>query len=107
MMQITNYNHCHIDIAYARLTYIVLFLYIYIALLTAHTNQKRFQCERPREKRVHVSRVLRSYALISRNKSCIYSHCKRVVVAIRLNSHIGRKRIVVKGEKAILKATTV
>jgi len=30
---------------------IVLYLYIYIALLTVHTNQKRFQCERPREKR--------------------------------------------------------
>src|SRR6218665_635141 len=30
---------------------IVLYLYIYIALLAEHTNQKRFQCERPREKR--------------------------------------------------------
>ncbi|PGH37776.1 MAG: hypothetical protein CRN43_19135 [Candidatus Nephrothrix sp. EaCA] len=30
---------------------IVLYLYIYIALLSVHTNQKRFQCERPREKR--------------------------------------------------------
>ena len=30
---------------------IVLYLYIYIALLTVHTNQKRFQCERSREKR--------------------------------------------------------
>src|SRR6218665_3918601 len=29
----------------------VLYLYIYIALLSVHTNQKRFQCERPREKR--------------------------------------------------------
>jgi len=29
---------------------IVLYLYIYIALLAVHTNQKRFQCERPREK---------------------------------------------------------
>jgi len=27
-----------------------LYLYIYIALLAVHTNQKRFQCERPREK---------------------------------------------------------
>src|SRR6218665_789179 len=34
------YNHC-----------IVLYLYIYIALLTVHTNQKCFQCETPREKR--------------------------------------------------------
>src|SRR6218665_2285419 len=30
---------------------IVLYLYIYIALLEVHTSQKRFQCERPREKR--------------------------------------------------------
>src|SRR6218665_1806009 len=30
---------------------IVLYLYIYIALLAVHTNQKHFQCERPREKR--------------------------------------------------------
>src|SRR6218665_3161018 len=30
---------------------IVLYLYIYIALLAVHTNQKRFQCERLREKR--------------------------------------------------------
>src|SRR6218665_134073 len=30
---------------------IVLYLYIYRALLAVHTNQKRFQCERPREKR--------------------------------------------------------
>src|SRR6218665_486527 len=33
---------------------IVLYLYIYIALLAVHTNQKRFQCERPREKRAVV-----------------------------------------------------
>src|SRR6218665_2924419 len=30
---------------------IVLYPYIYIALLAVHTNQKRFQCKRPREKR--------------------------------------------------------
>ena len=30
---------------------IVLYLYIYIALPTVHTNQERFQCEIPREKR--------------------------------------------------------
>ena len=34
-----------------RIKVIVLYLYIYIALLAVHTNQKRFQCERPREKR--------------------------------------------------------
>ena len=28
-----------------------MYLYIYIALVALHTNQKRFQCERPREKR--------------------------------------------------------
>ena len=31
--------------------YIVLYIYIYIALLTVHANQKRLQCERPRQKR--------------------------------------------------------
>ena len=30
---------------------IILYLYIYIALLAVHTDQKRLQCERPREKR--------------------------------------------------------
>src|SRR6218665_862469 len=30
---------------------IVLYLVIYIAPLAVHSNQKRFQCERPREKR--------------------------------------------------------
>jgi len=30
---------------------IVLYLYIYIVLLVVHTNQKCFQCKRPREKR--------------------------------------------------------
>jgi len=30
---------------------IVLYLCIYIALLAVHTNQRRFQCERPSEKR--------------------------------------------------------
>jgi len=27
-----------------------LYIYIYIALLTVHTNKKRFHCERPGEK---------------------------------------------------------
>jgi len=36
---------------------IVLYLYVYIALLAVHTNQKRFQCERPREKRAVLSLV--------------------------------------------------
>src|SRR6218665_531817 len=34
---------------------IVLYLYIYIALPAVHTNQKHFQCERPREKRMYGS----------------------------------------------------
>src|SRR6218665_236906 len=34
---------------------IPIYLYIYIALLAVHTNQKRFQCERPREKRAFLS----------------------------------------------------
>ena len=33
------------------LSCIVLYLYIYIALLAVHPNQKRFQCERHLEKR--------------------------------------------------------
>src|SRR6218665_2210890 len=33
-------------------TCIVLYLYIYIALLAVHTNQKCFQCEKRREKRI-------------------------------------------------------
>ena len=37
---------------------IVFYLYIYIALLAVHTNQKRFQCERPRQKRT-VGTVLK------------------------------------------------
>src|SRR6218665_98573 len=40
-------SSCSCDYDYC----IVLYLYIYIALLAVHTNQKRFQCERPREKR--------------------------------------------------------
>ena len=30
---------------------ILLYLYIYLALHVVHTDEKRFQCERPREKR--------------------------------------------------------
>src|SRR6218665_1822616 len=35
---------------------LVLYVYIYIAPLSVHTNQKRFQCERPRKKRAAVLR---------------------------------------------------
>jgi len=38
-------------ISYRVLYCIALYLYIYTALLDVHTNQKRFQGERPREKR--------------------------------------------------------
>jgi len=49
---------------------IVSYLYIYIALLAVHTNQKRFQCERPREKRAVLRE--RKEALGSPvNKVCI------------------------------------
>ena len=41
----------YIIINYIIIHYIVLYLYIYIALFAVHTNQKRFQCERPRETR--------------------------------------------------------
>ena len=34
---------------------IVLYLYVYIELLAVHTNQKRFQCERHRERKARVS----------------------------------------------------
>jgi len=33
---------------------IVLYLYIYIALLAVHANQKQFHCKRPREKRNYL-----------------------------------------------------
>src|SRR6218665_1290870 len=42
---------------------IVLYIYIYIALLAVHTNQKCFQCERPKEKRAAVLRGRRGTSL--------------------------------------------
>ena len=41
---------------------IVLYLYIYIALHAVHTNQKRFQCKRPREKRAVLREPKRQLA---------------------------------------------
>jgi len=41
---------------------IVLYLYIYIALLAEHTSQKCFQCKRPSEK-IAVLRELRRQIL--------------------------------------------
>src|SRR6218665_2966155 len=44
--------HCCRNSIRSIVLYCILFyLSIYIALLAVHTNQKRFQCERPREKR--------------------------------------------------------
>ena len=34
-----------------------MYLYIYIALLAVHTNQKHFQCEKPRQKRAEFGKV--------------------------------------------------
>src|SRR6218665_648733 len=42
---------CPVLYLYIYIALLVLYPYIYIALLAVHTNQKRFQCERPREKR--------------------------------------------------------
>src|SRR6218665_732531 len=47
------YVHMYVSM-YVCMMYVymyVSYLYIYIALLAVHTNQKRFQCERPIEKR--------------------------------------------------------
>ena len=58
-------NHC-----------IVLYLDIYIALLAGHTNQKRFQCERPREKRAVLysldSRIL--WPVVFLFLQCLFWH---------------------------------
>src|SRR6218665_2875470 len=45
--QTTLISYCLATLLYC----IILHLYIYIVLLEVHTNQKCFQCERPREKR--------------------------------------------------------
>src|SRR6218665_1787674 len=42
---------CYVIKENKQLYCIVLYLKIYIALLAVHTNQNRFQCERPREKK--------------------------------------------------------
>src|SRR6218665_317392 len=47
---------------------IVLYLYIYIPLLAVHTNQKRFQCERPREKRTVC--LEREWCVLGSGVSC-------------------------------------
>ena len=50
---------------------IVLYLYIYIALLAVHTNQKCFQCEKPREKRA----VLRECGPTVDDSSNLCTYC--------------------------------
>src|SRR6218665_618451 len=53
---------------------IVLYLYIYIALLAVHTNEKRFQCERPREKRAVLRERKQCYS-VSGVIQCLALHC--------------------------------
>src|SRR6218665_3234160 len=53
---------------------IVLYLYIYIALLAVHTNEKRFQCERPREKRAVLRERKQCYS-VSGVIQCLVLHC--------------------------------
>ena len=67
------------DIASSTTYCIVLYLYIYIALLAEHTNQKRFQCERPREKRAvlrerkrHMAHQLIKWIVL--NSGAIFSY---------------------------------
>src|SRR6218665_1938974 len=54
---------------------IVLYLYIYIAPLAVHTNQKRFQCERPREKRARIPyNRLPVFFIVLQSSSTIFNH---------------------------------
>jgi len=57
-----------------------LYLYIYIALLEVHTNQKRFQCERPREKRaLNPSAVVHSTYVSKQPQFATYQFLHDVV----------------------------
>ena len=60
---------------------IVLYLYIYTALLAVHTNQKRFQCERPREKRA-VLREQKEALGSPVNKVHVLCYCIRTYVCM-------------------------
>ena len=53
-------NHRHTSI-HASIYCIVLHLYIYTAPLAVHTNQKRFQCERPKEKSTYITTNIYAY----------------------------------------------
>src|SRR6218665_978079 len=74
------------------LSCIVLYLYIYIALLAVHTNQKRFQCERPREKRelkeAFVSPVNKVDCVEGRSKITKCRHCHVLSLRTRISSVI-------------------
>src|SRR6218665_2006337 len=78
---------------------IVLYLYIYIALPAVHTNQKRFQCERPREKRTVLLRTATANPGSSRRPSplpqaddafCTFPLCPQKIINF---SHISAKFI--------------
>src|SRR6218665_88342 len=53
--------------------YIVLHLYICIALIEVHANRKRFQCDRNREKRVHVNKVPKTFGVLRGRKEALGS----------------------------------
>jgi len=51
MNKVMPYAICYVfDLSCKMNVCIVLYLYIYTVLLAVNTNQKHFQCERPREK---------------------------------------------------------
>ena len=59
---------------------IVLSLYTYIAFLAVHTNQKRFQCERPREES-SLKRTKRDTWLPVNNEELVNAGCWHYVIA--------------------------
>ena len=77
---------------------IVLYLYISIALLAVRTNQKRFQCERPREKRAvlrqrkeelgsPVNKVDRVYRSWSQNEGPIIAKARVWTIEVLASLH--------------------
>ena len=99
----------HLYVLYCLVLYcIVLYLYIYIALHAVHTNQKRFQCERPREKRAVLRE--RKEALgspVNKVDLCIFLRVRvcmeifhitldKIVTGVTVESHcikVGQRRI--------------
>jgi len=60
---VLDFEWCSINLEIMITMYCIVYIYIYIAVLEEHTNQKRFQCERPKEKRAvsnYVSQMLKS-----------------------------------------------